>query len=307
MDEQARLGLALDASGIGIYSLDLNTGAISADERYLAMLGYTVNEITPTLDWLRGALHPQEAELVNHSMGQFISGERDRFRGEYRMRHRGGHWVWVEDRAEIVERDRCGQPLLIIGVHIDVSQRKRAEQRLAYQAEHDQLTHLLNRHSFLYALKRVHAESRRTQRPYCIAMLDLDLFKAINDNYGHFTGDRVLSRFAKLLRRSLREADWAARWGGEEFVVLMPNTTADQAERSMERLRERLAAACFGVVERPIRVTVSVGIAESGVADRGHDEIIERADAALYAAKHLGRDRVCSASAREMIQAAALH
>ncbi|MBK5940704.1 GGDEF domain-containing protein [Halochromatium roseum] len=300
MDAKRRLDLALDASGIGVYHIDLRTGTICADGRYLAMLGYSLREIHPTLDWWRGALHPHEVDEVNASLGELITGNGERFRSEYRMRHRDGRWIWVEDRARIAERDKHGQPLLIIGVHIDISQRKRAEQKLAYQAEHDQLTHLLNRHSFLYSLKRVHAESQRTQRPYCIAMLDLDLFKQVNDTYGHLVGDRVLSNFAKLLRRSLREADWAARWGGEEFIVLMPNTEADQAQRSMERLRKTLATARFGMVEPPIRVTVSAGIAESNMDDRAGDEVIKRADTALYAAKHLGRDRVCPASVCQM-------
>ncbi|MEA3642196.1 MAG: diguanylate cyclase [Lamprobacter sp.] len=290
---QQRLDIALDASGTGVYWANIKTGEAGADARYLAMLGYAPDEIVPTIDWWRAQLHPDDAVATLDALERAICGDQDGFQGEYRMRHRNGHWTWIEDHGRICERDPSGRGQLSIGVHLDISQRKRAERKLNYRANHDRLTSLLNRYSFWCALRRVHAQSQRSQQPYCIAMLDLDLFKAINDTYGHSVGDAVLKGFAKQLRQSVREADWTARWGGEEFIVLMPETRWAQAQSSMERFRIELAATELGTSSQPLKITLSIGIAESNGQDDTPDMIITRADNALYQAKRQGRNRVC--------------
>ncbi|WP_462320125.1 diguanylate cyclase [Halochromatium sp.] len=293
VDAQQRLDIALDASGIGVYWANIVTGEAAADIRYFAMLGYAPGEITPTIDWWRTQLHPDDSGPMQEVLERAIRGDQDDFRGEYRMQHRDGHWVWIEDHGRICERDASGRGQLAIGVHIDISQRKNAERKLNYRANHDRLTHLLNRYSFWCALRRVHAQSLRSQEPYCIAMLDLDFFKAINDTHGHRMGDVVLRGFAKHLRQSMREADWIARWGGEEFIVLMPETSALQAQSSMDRFRSALAQTDFGTSDLAIKITVSIGIAESKPGDATPDMVITVADDCLYQAKRLGRNRVC--------------
>lgn len=290
---QQRLDIALDASGIGVYWANLNTGDAGADSRYFAMLGYAPDEVLPSIGWWQKQLHPADVAAMQGVIESAIRGVQDDYQGEYRMRHRQGHWVWIEDHGRISERDLSGRGLISIGVHIDISQRKRAEHKLNYRANHDRLTRLLNRYSFWCALRRVHAQSERSQQPYCIAMLDLDLFKAINDTHGHSVGDAVLKGFSKQLRQSVREADWVARWGGEEFIVLMPETSSAQAQSSMERFRMTLAATELGITDPPIKITVSIGIAESKAQDTIPDTVITRADNGLYQAKRSGRNRVC--------------
>jgi diguanylate cyclase (GGDEF)-like protein/PAS domain S-box-containing protein len=299
MSAQQALDFARDASGIGVYQVNLKTGMLSADDRYFAMLGYLGDEIKPTLHWWHDALHPDDVDAVNTSLSELMAGKSDRLQEVYRMRHRDGHWVWVEDRARIFERDKDGEPVLTFGVHMDVSPHQHAEQPSAIEAEQDQLTGLHNRHSFLHSLRRVHAQSQRTQRSYCVEKLDLDLDKSLKESNGHLMVNRVLTDCAKRLRQSLRAGDWAARWSGEEFVILMPDTKAEQARHSMKRLRETLGRACFGGLEPAIQVTVTAGIAQSRPDDQSHDAVIKRADAALYTAKHLGRDQVFSTSALE--------
>lgn len=294
LDAQRRLEVALDASGIGIYQVNLLTNEAIVDARYLGMLGYSPDEVSMTVDWWRERLHPSDAGAMYEAVEQAQAGTRDQFRGEYRMRHRDGHWIWIEDFGRICERDKAGQARLTVGVHIDISERKRIERRLSFRANHDRLTHLPNRYSFWCTLKRIHAQALRSQRAYCIAMLDLDLFKAVNDTYGHLAGDRVLQAFAALLRESVREADWVARWGGEEFIVLMPDTDRAQACQSMERLRACVAASPLPAGDQTLRITLSIGVAEHGPADQTADSVITRADNGLYQAKRLGRDRVCA-------------
>ncbi len=295
INAQQRLDIALDASGIGTYCTNLVSKEAEADARYFAMLGYRPDEVLPTFDWWREQLHPDDAPAIQKAIEHAISGDQDDFQGEYRIRHRDGHWVWIEDHGRICERDTSGRGQVSIGVHIDISGRKRAERKLNYRANHDRLTSLLNRYSFWCALRRVHAQSQRSQQPYCIAMLDLDLFKAINDTHGHSVGDLVLKGFARQLRRTVREADWVARWGGEEFIVLMTETRLEQAQSSMERFRIAFAATELGATDLPLKVTVSIGIAESNAQDAIPDTIITRADNGLYQAKRSGRNRVCCA------------
>jgi len=292
LDAQRRLDIALDASGIGVYSVNLSTNEAIADARYLAMLGYRPDEVSLTVDWWHERLHPADVAAMDEAIELALSGGHDQFRGEYRMRHRDGHWVWIEDYGRICEHDEDGRARLTVGVHIDISERKRAERKLTYRANHDRLTRLPNRHSFWCALKRVHAQAQRSGRVYCIAMMDLDLFKAVNDRYGHLAGDQVLQGCAAILRESVREADWVARWGGEEFIVLMPETTLAQARQSMERLRGLVAASVLPAGEQPIKITLSIGIAEQGTSDILPDTVISRADDGLYQAKRLGRNRV---------------
>lgn len=105
----------------------------------------------------------------------------------------------------------------------------------------------------------------------------------------------MLKRFAKHFRQSVREADWIARWGGEEFIALMPETSSAQAKSSMERFRIALAATELGITDPPLKITVSIGIAESNAWDATPDRVITRADNGLYQAKRLGRNQVCCA------------
>lgn len=164
----------------------------------------------------------------------------------------------------------------------DISDRKRAER--------DHLTQTLNRRGFEMQLSMACATARRYQRPLTIIFMDLDHFKRINDTHGHAAGDEVLRTVAQLLSEQLRESDIVSRWGGEEFVILSPETPLAEATRLSERLRIKLEAHQHPTVGR---VTASFGIAE--LTDSGSDrDFIKHADQALYAAKAAGRNQVRS-------------
>ena len=164
------------------------------------------------------------------------------------------------------------------------------------RASQDSLTGVANRGAFDKRLLEEVSRSRRSGRPLALMFLDVDHFKRFNDDYGHQTGDRVLSHVAKLLRDSLRAHDFPARYGGEEFVALMPDTDAAQALTVAERVRNSVAAAGFKFRGQPVQVTLSAGVAEL-LDEEDADALVARADAALYAAKHAGRNRCVSAAA----------
>lgn len=156
----------------------------------------------------------------------------------------------------------------------------------------DPLTGLPNREAYS---EKVHEEMLRWQRyerPLTLAVLDIDFFKKINDSYGHQTGDKVLKVVSQSVAKRLREVDFMARFGGEEFVLLLPETSVEDALGMLNRTRERLAKTPMRYKEQKINVTVSIGIAGFGDGDNG-ETVFARADKALYDAKEGGRNQCC--------------
>ena len=179
--------------------------------------------------------------------------------------------------------------------------RQRAElaqalEQIRQLATHDDLTGLLNRRAMLDRMQLEQRRSLRSGSPLLIAQLDIDHFKVVNDTHGHAAGDLVLQSFADTVRRNVRDTDVLARWGGEEFVLLLCDTPAADAVALMERLRQAVQAMQVPVPQGdgPITVTVSIGLARHTPADPLAGTL-ERADQALYAAKAGGRNRVVPA------------
>jgi two-component system cell cycle response regulator len=155
----------------------------------------------------------------------------------------------------------------------------------------DALTGLLNRYGLQRALQRELSEARRYSRPLSCLLLDIDFFKAINDTHGHAAGDAALMQTARVLTESVRGSDVVCRYGGEEFLVLAPETDARGAHSLAEKIRLSVSSRLFGDGGRAFALTLSAGVAELRPGESGND-MIARADLALYQAKQHGRDRV---------------
>ena len=237
------------------------------------------------------------------------------------------HWTWLGFGATTalalwIGRDRFGYPelttvnivlmwlffflavrrLALIGMQFstlraELSQRNRqltlSLARIQELASHDELTGTFNRRHFMELLHDERERSHRTQQPYSVALFDLDHFKTINDRFGHAAGDAVLRDFCTLVQAHMRVTDRFARWGGEEFVLLMPVTTpVESASLAVERIRSAVAAHGWtGIDGLPpdFRVTVSAGVATS-VRGEAVEALVARADTALYQAKRAGRN-----------------
>jgi len=162
-----------------------------------------------------------------------------------------------------------------------------------FQATHDPLTGLWNRRAILEILHRELDRSRREEVPLGLIMLDLDHFKKVNDRYGHLTGDEVLHKVAGFMVASLRSYDSAGRYGGEEFLMVLPGCDARDAKAIAERLRLLSASNPVATSEGSFVVTLSLGVATTdGSKDCGMGSLIKAADEALYRAKDQGRNRV---------------
>ena len=156
----------------------------------------------------------------------------------------------------------------------------------------DGLTGLYNRKKLDDILADQFARFRRNHRPFAVLMLDLDNFKSINDNYGHVAGDEVLANVAAILKQSVRTVDYVARYGGEEFVVVLVETALDAALDIAERIRAEVKIPRFSASNKLISVTVSLGVTHSRESDDDPEEVLARADHALYEAKRAGRNQV---------------
>ena len=161
-------------------------------------------------------------------------------------------------------------------------------------ATHDPLTGLHNRRAAESRLESDHAHALRSGEPLSVLMLDLDHFKRINDRWGHAAGDRVLVAVADVLREQLRGADLGARFGGEEFLAILPATTSAEAVAAAERIRARVAKLALDADDGPMRITASIGVATLAFGE-STTQLLARADIAMYRAKDAGRDRCVAA------------
>jgi diguanylate cyclase (GGDEF)-like protein len=181
-----------------------------------------------------------------------------------------------------------------IGLITDITQRKRMEHQLFQLATTDDLTGMLNRRAFFSAAEQEIERSLRYGNPVSVLMLDLDHFKRVNDDYGHAMGDQALKAAAVAMAASLREVDILGRLGGEEFAILLPETPLLGAQEVAERLRQAVAAIPLRLGDGAMLwLTASLGVAERLGDESSVDAVLARADAALYQAKHGGRNRVC--------------
>lgn len=169
---------------------------------------------------------------------------------------------------------------------------EKANEELAVLSQTDGLTKLFNRSHWERCLRAEYKRWTRSNHPSCLVMLDIDHFKLVNDNYGHLVGDEVIRHISGLIREHVRETDISGRYGGEEFAILLADTTIENAQVFAERLRKEVEAAVVKHNDIDLTYTVSMGIAEVDSTIKSYEAWIECADAALYRSKEGGRNKV---------------
>jgi len=191
--------------------------------------------------------------------------------------------------------DSSGEIGGFLGAIFDITEKKRLENELSQLADTDELTGLPNRRNGMRKLEILHEDGKRKKRAYCIAMIDIDHFKQLNDQYGHSNGDLVLREFADLTKRTLRSGDVCFRYGGEEFITLLPETELDKGLIVVERLRKAWERNLLPLPEgQLVCSTISIGLAQLHADCITVEQIFQASDKALYAAKNSGRNRtVC--------------
>lgn len=293
-----RFERVLEASGLGLWELDLDSGEFIVDGRCAAVLGYGAGELEAS--WATGVaiIHPDDAVPVSRVFEAHLRGETPMLEYETRMLTQARTWTWVAGRGRLI-RDGSGRPTHISGTlkNIDAERAVRdqlaaAAQALEHQATHDPLTDLPNRRGFARALDALLDSARTGGRSHALCYLDLDHFKLLNDSCGHAAGDALLRRLPGLWTPALPPGAVLARLGGDEFALLLPDCALDSAGARAEALRAALRAQPFEWHSRRFTLDVSAGIARLDASSPSAAAALAAADAACYLAKERGPGRV---------------
>jgi diguanylate cyclase (GGDEF)-like protein/PAS domain S-box-containing protein len=281
---QSLLGIAMIEDGRFSY----------ANPKLAEMFGYTLPEILQ-LGPVDIATE-NDRRVVGHQVRRRLEGEVDRLEYVFHGLRKNGVVLDIECHSSVM--DISGKPVLI-SLILDITERTRAERevqalqdQLRQQAIHDPLTGLYNRQPLQEFFDRELSLAERNGRCVSAVIADLDHFKDVNDRYGHLAGDEVLRIFGDLMRHSYRASDVLCRYGGEEFLIVLPDLTLELACARTEQLRATIESTPIALGTSLVHVTASFGIATFPQQGRTRDELIAAADRALYAAKKAGRNQV---------------
>jgi diguanylate cyclase (GGDEF)-like protein/PAS domain S-box-containing protein len=280
---------AFEDAPIGMALVSLDGRWLRVNPTLCEITGYTEAELL--VRTFKDITHPDDLERNLSELQRVLAGERRAMRIEKRYLRPNGQTVWVRISSSLV-RDADGNSLHFVSQIENVTDRKRAEQRLKELADHDSLTGLLNRRRFDEELRLTLLRLRRHGGHAVLLLLDLDCFKLVNDTHGHKTGDEVLAAVAATLREQLRETDVVARLGGDEFAVIALETAGADACAVAGDLATAVRSQQVGG-EAKLSVTASIGVVilDQASMAAGDDPLVV-ADRALYRAKSNGRDRI---------------
>jgi diguanylate cyclase (GGDEF)-like protein/PAS domain S-box-containing protein len=314
-ESEARLAAVMEGSQLGYSDWNIQTGEVLRNERWAEILGYSLKEIEPTYQLWEDLLHPDDRASVLQAMQDHLDRKTPVHRDEYRLRAKDGSYRWILDQGKIVEYDPQGRPLRMTATHTDVTSRKEAEAELrkakdALEVTHreleqafareqklariDMLTGVHNRRFLFELAAHEFNMALRYNSPLSVLMFDIDNFKLINDGFGHPIGDQALQYLTRVVASQLRSVDVLGRYGGDEFIILLPQTGTQEALVLGERIHASIAAMQIDTDKGPLSLTISLGIAQllhHAAQPDTVDNLLLRADQALYAAKVAGRNR----------------
>ncbi len=287
---ETQLRLVLDGANLGFWDWNYLTGRLWVNDRWLEILGLERGDLTGDVGDLLQRIHPDEKRQTQHLIEQHLHKE-STYVAEFRLRHKRGHWIWIQASGAVVSRDPdTREPLRLCGTHQDITERRQQEEHILHQAHFDSLTELPNRFLALDRLSQLINEARRNSERVAVLFLDLDDFKKINDTLGHETGDKLLKEAASRLQSVVRCGDTVGRLGGDEFIILLGGLAeAADAQPVAEALLMQFTEA-FRIDSRELVLTASIGV--SLFPDDGDNlsELLRNADSAMYHSKEQGRN-----------------
>lgn len=285
-----QLSLALEASELALYDVDLVNDKIYLNEQWSAMLGGDGSPTHTNFAGMMELVHPDDRNEVNKVFRDVLTGRAPAYKVEHRVRHANGNWRWILSHGKAVRRCEKGLVERIAGTNMDIHDRKLAEMRVEYLAHHDELTGLPNRVSFNHSLEHTIRQAKRKRAKLAVMFIDLDRFKNINDSLGHDAGDQLLQEVSLRLRTTLRDSDIVARLGGDEFVVLIDGWLASEDLVSVSQKILQAVSRPYLLEGQEYDLTTSVGI--STYPQHGDDaqELLRHADVAMYRAKEMGKN-----------------
>nr|WP_243141088.1 MULTISPECIES: sensor domain-containing diguanylate cyclase [unclassified Lactonifactor] len=295
-EQETRLEYAWTGN-LGHWYWNIKTNEVTFNPLKVTTLGYDKSEIPEhvTYQFFTDKLHPEDFQKAMDAMRDHLYGKADVYEIEYRIKAKDGTFKWYYDRGRITQYDN-GKPAFLAGIVFDITEKKETQLELEYKnrilseiSSIDGLTKIGNHRTLIEHLKAEIAETSRTSSPLSIALFDIDDFKKVNDSKGHVYGDQVLVDLASIITKSIRGTDFAGRYGGEEFMVIFPNTTLSVASKISERIRQ--AVEDYNFVDG-LRVTISGGTSQYN--NETITELVHSADTKLYTAKRNGKNQIVS-------------
>lgn len=240
--------------------------------------------------WLK-RIHPEHRKPFLKTAKDFLTSSTPTLRYDLKIMRSDGEYRWIEVSCNAIKNETKLNHT-IAGIYWDITQRKIDAERLLLEATTDSLTGLMNRRKFQEIIKAQFEQFSRDQQPFTLAMLDIDFFKKINDQYGHNVGDSVLTHFAQLCSQLIRPPNVLARIGGEEFAIVMPDTNQRIAQNQLETLCRQVHQIPFIYQGKSIKYSVSIGFTIIEDTSTQANDAFDAADRALYHAKQTGRNKV---------------
>lgn len=289
-ETRERFNAVFNHAPIGMALVSTTGEFLLVNEALCEIVGYSEKRLLEVS--FQGITHPHDLEADLAYVEQTLAGERSTYQMEKRYLHADGHIVWVLLSVSLV-RDADSKPLYFVSQIMDINERKAQEAELRAAASTDPLTGLMNRRGFEEALGRQLAFSSRHGSPGALLLIDIDGFKAVNDEAGHHTGDELLQEIAETLADILRTSDVIARVGGDEFAAILGEASGQRGSSVAARMVEAVGKAIVpdgagGTIGR----SISVGVAPfNGEAGHSARELLINADQAMYRAKGAGGGR----------------
>jgi len=293
------LSLAAEASRLGFLECNLVEREIRCSDTLLKELGLSAEEVRlmGAQEWL-ARIHADDHLFLNNNCRAILQCEETLIDSELRVRHKEGHWLWMQVKGRVIEPDEAGKPKVAVVTAMNITQRKAAEEKVRYLAYFDSLTGLPNRVLLLDRIKQELAGSARSNQVGALLLIDVDNFKTINDTLGHETGDDLLKQIAQRLNSCIREGDTLARIGGDEFVVMLRNLSEDalKAAALAETVGEKIRALFdqpFEINSGNHRSTSSIGATLFDGRESGMANLMRQIDIAMHQAKKAGGNCLC--------------
>lgn len=288
-DSEERYALAMRGANDGLWDWDLRSNEMYFSPRWNSMLG--LEEVGATLsekEWL-DRVHPEDRDRVRREIEAHLTGRTPAFTSEHRVLHRDGSYRWMLGRGLGV-RDESGRAYRMAGSLTDITERKRAEEALLHNAFHDTLTGMPNRALMMDRVSVALARLRRdVSHKMALLFIDFDRFKMVNDSLGHMAGDQMLIVCAQRLQACLKETDTIARFGGDEFVVLLEDMDHESAAIAVANTIHDQLSLPIELSGQEIFTSASIGIVFGGPQYEKPEDMLRDADIALYEAKATGR------------------
>ena len=288
---EERYALVVAGANDGIWDWNLQSHSVYYSPRWKSMLGYQDDEVNNHIDEWFNRIHPDDIERVKLNLVTHIKRRTPHFMSEYRILSNNGEYRWVLTRGLAVWDDN-GSAIRLAGSQNDITDRKRAEQQLLHDALHDALTDLPNRNLLIDRLEHAIERSKRNRDyKFVVLLLDLDHFKNVNDSLGHLVGDQLLVAVSRMLRSGMRAADTLARFGGDEFVILLEDVKDFRNVSRITNWIHKKFQEPFQIQEHEVFITTSIGAVQSRDEKMSAEDMLRDADIAMYVAKANGRAR----------------